>query len=249
MEEPAVDEDVVDAEVVSDDEGMGKDLATVTASAPTLFHTDDPALVIEKAGAVATLLKDILQKQGLTTRIGTRDHVQVEGWQTTGSMLGVFPVESWTRPVDGPEDHDAKKGPWGYESRYEARTITGAIVGAGVARCTRSEGMWRNRDDYALLSMAQTRATSKALKGPLGWIVALAGYTATPAEEMPPDEPPPPFGPGASGALSNSTHIAIMTLLGDDAEPVHLIEKVAQDAGGYLPRIAALPNGAHTAAI
>jgi hypothetical protein len=33
--------------------------------------------------------------------------------------------------------------------------------------------------------MAQTRATSKALRVPLGFIVVLAGYEATPEEEMP----------------------------------------------------------------
>jgi hypothetical protein len=32
--------------------------------------------------------------------------------------------------------------------------------------------------------MAQTRATSKALKGPLGFVISLAGYQTTPAEEM-----------------------------------------------------------------
>jgi hypothetical protein len=33
--------------------------------------------------------------------------------------------------------------------------------------------------------MAQTRATSKALRQPLGFVVTLAGFNATPAEEMP----------------------------------------------------------------
>jgi hypothetical protein len=35
--------------------------------------------------------------------------------------------------------------------------------------------------------MAQTRATSKALRQPLGFVMTLAGYSATPAEEMPRD--------------------------------------------------------------
>ena len=47
---------------------------------------------------------------------------------------------------------------------------------------------WSGRDDYALRSMAQTRAVSKALRLPLGFIVALAGYEATPADEMPAEE-------------------------------------------------------------
>ena len=44
----------------------------------------------------------------------------------------------------------------------------------------------RHSADYARWrwGMAQTRATSKALKGPLGFVISLAGYQTTPAEEM-----------------------------------------------------------------
>jgi methylglyoxal synthase len=48
----------------------------------------------------------------------------------------------------------------------------------------RSEKTWARRDDYALQSMAQTRATSKALRLPLGFVMQIAGYDATPAEEI-----------------------------------------------------------------
>lgn len=91
-----------------------------------------------------------------------------------GTMLGVFPVVEWTRPVQD-----------GWEARVEARTLAGQVVGAAEAECLRSEKQWKSRDDYALRSMAQTRAVSKALRGPLGFVVTLAGFEATPAEEMP----------------------------------------------------------------
>jgi hypothetical protein len=58
--------------------------------------------------------------------------------------------------------------------------------------CTRSEGKWRTAGDYAIRSMAQTRAVSKALRLPLGFIMQLAGYSATPAEEIAADEQPEP---------------------------------------------------------
>jgi hypothetical protein len=49
---------------------------------------------------------------------------------------------------------------------------------------------------FQLKSMAQTRANAKALKNRFAWIVVLAGYSATPAEEMTAhddhDNPPPP---------------------------------------------------------
>jgi hypothetical protein len=38
--------------------------------------------------------------------------------------------------------------------------------------------------------MSQTRATSKVLRQPLGFVMHLAGFDATPAEEMPADETP-----------------------------------------------------------
>src|SRR5207244_13274999 len=38
--------------------------------------------------------------------------------------------------------------------------------------------------DYALLSMAQTRATSKAMGNALRWVFKLAGYEGASSEEM-----------------------------------------------------------------
>ena len=73
----------------------------------------------------------------------------------------------------------------GWEARVEARTIDGRTVGSAEAMCTRHEANWRSRDDYALRSMAQTRATSKALRQPLGFVITLAGFDPTPAEEIP----------------------------------------------------------------
>jgi hypothetical protein len=92
-------------------------------------------------------------------------------------MLGVFPETEWTRQIEG-----------GWEARVVAKTLNGQVVGAAEAMCTHSENTWRNRDEYALRSMAQTRAVSKALRLPLGFVMQLAGYEATPAEEMPTDD-------------------------------------------------------------
>lgn len=159
--------DVIEAEVVESTE-----LAPVDQSV-TLFRSDDPVEVLARATRTADALKDVISQRGLTTNIQGKQHVQVEGWQTLGSMLGVTPVCVWTRPLDN-----------GWEARVEARTLDGRIVGAAEAMCTRSERMWSKRDDYALRSMAQTRATSKALASPLRFVITLAGYEGTPAEEM-----------------------------------------------------------------
>ncbi|HXI67685.1 MAG TPA: hypothetical protein VNH41_07105, partial [Steroidobacteraceae bacterium] len=128
----------------------------------------------DRAQKVAGALKDVLTQQGLTQKIGSGEHVLVSGWTLLGSMLGVFPVCVWSHKLEN-----------GWEARVEARTRNGEVVGAAEAMCTRDEAKWKNRDEYALRSMAQTRATSKALRQPLGFVVTLAGYNETPAEEVP----------------------------------------------------------------
>jgi hypothetical protein len=144
------------------------------APAAALFASPEPEAIVAQASAMATALARVIDSRGLAVAIHGRRHVRVEGWTLLGAMLGVFPVCIWSRPLaDG-----------GWEARVEARTLAGALVGAAEAQCTRDEEGWRDRPAFALRSMAQTRATSKALRLPLGFVMSLAGYDATPAEEM-----------------------------------------------------------------
>jgi hypothetical protein len=170
-----------------------------------LFNTDDPDLVLARSAKVANLLKDVVNKAHLVLKIGQSEYIKVEGWTTLGALVGLFAQTEWTRPLA----EDA-----GWEAAVVVRNAQGAEFGRAEAQCLRSEKNWKNRDDYALRSMAQTRAMGKALRMPLGFIATLAGYEATPAEEMPasqeadvpfedgpaqgPDTPGPPAG-GTSG--------------------------------------------------
>ena len=145
------------------------------AAPVALFGTTDPLEIVAKATSVADALKDVIDKKHLSVSIQGKEHVTVDGWQLLGSMLGVTAVCVSTERVEN-----------GFKATVEARTADGRVVGRADALCTKDEkrGPWKSADDYARLSMAQTRATSKALKGPLGFVVSLAGYAATPAEEM-----------------------------------------------------------------
>jgi hypothetical protein len=153
-----------------------------------LFGERDPVVVVERATAVAESLADVIEKKQLFRQIGKKKHVYVEGWTLLGSMLGVFPVVEWTREM--------ADGAW--EARVVAVTRTGETVGAAEAMCSRAESSWKSRDDYAIRSMAQTRATSKALRLPLGFVMTLAGYESTPSEEIQAEEAAArrPFDPG-----------------------------------------------------
>lgn len=176
-------EDVIDGEVVGEDVAVGGELVHVTqpaAGALNLFGSS-PAAAIEQMSEVARLLADILKQQKLYTNIQGKNHVAVEGWTLLGSLLGVFPVVMWVERITEPAD--------GYKARVEARTADGRVVGAGEALCTRAEKMWKHREEFSLAAMAQTRATSRALRNPLGFVVKMAGYETAGAEEMPQPEP------------------------------------------------------------
>lgn len=153
-------------------------LAVRTSQEVGLFGTQDPSQVIGKAKVVAQALKDVIVKQGLVSKIQGKEYPRCEAWTLLGTMLGVFPVLVWSKPVEG-----------GWEARVEARTKDGAIIGAAEAQCLRAERNWANRDDFALRSMAQTRATAKCLRMPLGFVMSLSGFEVTPAEEMVADHP------------------------------------------------------------
>lgn len=175
--------ETVEAEAVPETQA----LAVRPSQAMGLFGSDQPLQIIHKATDVATALKAVIVKQGLVSNIQGKQYPKCEAWTLLGTMLGVFPVLCWSKPVEG-----------GWEARVEARTKDGAIVGAAEAQCLKSERNWSNRDDFALRSMAQTRATAKCLRMPLGFVMTLAGYEPTPAEEMVSDHPQKPdkVGPG-----------------------------------------------------
>ena len=139
----------------------------------------NPAAYVAQATRLATALAEVIHKQKLFTVIQGRKYVTVEAWILLANMLAVNPVVVWSKPV---EDHE---GAPGWEARVEVRNMQGVLIGSGEAMCTRSEKTWGSRDDFALRAMAQTRATSRALRNPLGFVVKLAGYEATSAEEMP----------------------------------------------------------------
>jgi hypothetical protein len=157
----------------------------------TLFGTDDPVAVIDRATDVANALMGAVRRHDegkpankrLVSVISGREFPKVECWVMLGTMLGVFPV------LEGEPERIEIDGVSGWKATVAAMTRDGAVVGRASALCMRSESSWRNRDEYAIASMAQTRATSKALSQPLRFVMILAGFEGTPEAEMPPPGP------------------------------------------------------------
>lgn len=135
---------------------------------------NSPDDVVKRATGVATALAKIIEKKYLFVQIKNKKFVRVEGWNTLGAMLGVIPRE---REVTQIED--------GWQAYVElVRASDGLVIGGASAICTRQEKNWRERDEFAVRSMSITRATGKAFRLSFSWIMSLAGYEPTPAEEM-----------------------------------------------------------------
>lgn len=156
---------------------MESDIAVVEPQQGLMiFGTQSPLGIITKATAIADALAPLIEKKKLYKVIGSKKHVYVEGWNTMLAMLGVFPSVEYSRKIG--------EAPTSYESRVVLKHVSGVVVGAGEALCTSDESNWNAKDEFQLKSMSQTRATGKAARLSFSWIMGLAGYEATPAEEV-----------------------------------------------------------------
>jgi len=144
-----------------------------------------PQSIIDDAKAKAKILKDIVTQAPLTVKIGTTQYLKFEAWQTLGRFDRITAAVGWSRPL-----HNRANDIIGYEARAEV-IQDGGMISAAEAQCTTDEANWKNKELWQLRSMAQTRACAKALRNVLSWIVVLAGYETTPAEEMTTSSPPP----------------------------------------------------------
>lgn len=148
--------------------------ALVSEAGPT-----GPGAMIGMATTLATALRDIVERQNLYTVISGKKYPQVEAWMTIGRMDNVVAREvagGIFRREDG-----------SYEATVELiRLSDGMVIGRGSAICgTPGDRPWDGRGEPARRSMAVTRATSRAFRQQYSWIMALAGYEPTPADEMP----------------------------------------------------------------
>ncbi len=145
-------------------------------TAITQYNMND----IEQVKLFANNLADYIKQNALSVKIKGSDYVKCEGWQYAGNCLGIMPLI--TELKDKAENSDTV-----YKYRATAilqRRKDGEIVGRGIAICSNKEPNKKTFEEYAIASMAQTRAIGKAYRNLLAWIVKLAGYAETPAEEM-----------------------------------------------------------------
>jgi hypothetical protein len=127
---------------------------------------------------VASTLQTFVTERKLTANIQGKNYPLVEAWQFAGSQLGLIPVVKEVKNLS--TDTELK-----YEAFVEVIRLTdGVVLSRGYAVCSNKENSKRRFDEYAIASMAQTRAVGKAYRNILAWLMKAAGFEATPAEEM-----------------------------------------------------------------
>lgn len=155
-----------------------------------VLRADSAPDLLASATAIATPLAQMIRDRKLSRRIRNREYVFCEGWTTLAAMLGVTPHEVEVTEHDGI-----------FVGLIELRTLSdGRVVSRASAECGADDEfdnfgkpIWSVRPRYARRSMALTRATAKACRLAFSWIMVLAGYEGTPAEEVPneTDDAPP----------------------------------------------------------
>lgn len=146
------------------------------------YDLSKPAQTIQFAEVLARFITE----RKLTTNIQGKPYVNVEGWCFAGSQLGLIPIlTSLTDLSNFDTDPTSTQREIKYKAEIELRRISDdKLMGRGFAICSNKERTKKSFEEYAIASMAQTRAEGKAFRMLLSWLMKAAGFETTPTEEM-----------------------------------------------------------------
>ena len=138
-----------------------------------------PEIVLEEARRAATALHDVISSKPKPVKYNGEIYLELEDWLTVARFYGLTVRTRSTQYVE-------YGGARGWEAVADVWSIaTEQVMSTAEAMCLNDEANWSRKPMFQLRSMAQTRACAKALRNVLSWVVVLAGYRGTPAEEMP----------------------------------------------------------------
>jgi hypothetical protein len=163
-------------------------LPAVVAHAPeqhsvtSMTSGPNPDEAVTYAADLARALTPLIKEASST--IQGKKHVNIEGWQTLAAATGHTCEIEWTRVADI-ELFPPKGKVYAWEARAIVRDEHGNVVAAAESMADPNEGAPWGRQNFACRGMASTRAMSRALASRMRYVVKLAGFEGTPAEEMP----------------------------------------------------------------
>ena len=160
-----------------------------TQSGDIVLSEPTPAEKVAQAREWSTALMDVVNSRGLYTEQNGNKYLHVEAWELIGAFAGVRAETDSVEPIS------ANDLIVGYQAKVVlVNTADGTRLGGGaIAMCGLDEFVTKGQKTQgakhnSAMSMAQTRAVSKAFRMHFSYVAVLGGYAPTPAEEMPPEE-------------------------------------------------------------
>lgn len=163
-----------------------------------LSRVEDPTSGLKQAEKLVQYMADKCEGPEYIAKIQNKDYPKVDWWTTVGGALGLFPQEEDCRKLD-------REGETAYEATVGVYNGDQRVTRAS-AICSSAESTWENRDEYAIRSMAITRATGKAYRIGLSFLAVMADLEPTPAEEMPRDGGQEATGPVLERTVPRGKH-------------------------------------------
>lgn len=160
----------------------GKEVPLVPMPQDSLMFLRDPNVVLREAEKAAKALKRIIDQKPNKVKFNGEIYLENEDWLTVARFYGVTARIQSTSPLQFGEGEFPIRG---WQATAEAFHVErNEVISTADSMCLQDEPQWAKKPLFQLRSMAQTRASSRVLRQVFGWVVVLAGYKATPAEEM-----------------------------------------------------------------
>lgn len=157
-----------------------------TMTAPIAPDLESPKALLKRSKEVARAVKQYAnQNPDLKVKFEKKTFPRREIVQFCAACFGVTAMVTMTEEVISDKGEEL-----GYIAIAHALNLTGRVVSGAEAACMYSEQDWQGKPSYQLRSMAQTRACSKVLCNLFAYVLQMAGFCATPAEEMGQGEKP-----------------------------------------------------------
>lgn len=121
---------------------------------------------------LVSLIKDYATTTGNVVHHNGKNYVTYTVWQFIASAVGLMPSFECVK------DGDTIICTCTLYNRQQVE------VSKSTMMASKEETFLKDKDDFAIWGMAQTRALSRAVKNIYGYLVEQAGYQSTPLEEI-----------------------------------------------------------------
>jgi hypothetical protein len=150
-------------------------------AAPKNAEFSNPLTIERHARKVVKVLRKFLSEHPDQVWQGDdgKQYPRIEAYQFVAACFGCSPIISDTQAL-----YDAEQSEIGMHAAAYVIDAANRTVSAAEATCMRSEAEWVTSPSFQVRSMAQTRASGKALRNKFAYVMVMAGLQGTPAEEM-----------------------------------------------------------------